>query len=219
MATITNQVHIEYIKSVLRKKIAGTGKADTPACQILGKELELSHATLLKVLKGEVTSRTKYRMVRASWFLVSDLNAASAKATAAKAPQPGSFNTQAKPKFNTQVNDHAQQKQREDAAFKRGYNQGKTEGFSQGQRVQNSNGQSTAFARGYAEGIRVGRSQPQSPTSSEGIPMDRLQSLFNMTTNRGAAPGEVVAARNAVGKTLAKWIKEKFGQEVKVQVT
>jgi flagellar biosynthesis/type III secretory pathway protein FliH len=122
-------------------------------------------------------------------------------------------------------NDHKVQNKREKAAFKRGYENGLKAAQVAGSSAINGavqaaydRGFSDGKHHGYAQGKRDGRNErPQSQQASR-IDMDRLTSLFNMTLARGAAQGEVVAARKAAGRTIAKWIKEKFGQDVQVDV-
>jgi hypothetical protein len=211
--SIHNQAKLDFIAGVLRKKIQVLRLHDTPACQVLAKQIGLSHATLLKALKNETTGRTVLRMINAGWFTLGELNNLSGPRTSTP-----SGNTT--PNAQTQNNDQAQQKAREDAAFKRGYQQGKTEGYTQGQRAGGSNFNRTVeYNRGYADGLRAGQTRQPTNTTNTGLPMDRLERLFNMTIAHGAAQGEVTAARNAAGKALARWIKDKFGQDVTVQVT
>jgi flagellar biosynthesis/type III secretory pathway protein FliH len=156
-------------------------------------------------------------MILAGWFTISDYNFISHSDT----NQQDKTKEYSKTTQSQSQNDSAQQKIRENEAYKRGYNKGQSDGFAQGKKsVADKTSKDQAFARGYAEGIRVGRDQARTTVSNDSdVPMDRLQSLFNMTLSRGAAQGEVVAARKAAGKTLARWIKDKFGQDVKVDVT
>lgn len=200
--SIRSEKRIEFIKKFMRKKVNSTGLSDTPACQTLAETINLSHATLLKALKGEFTLRSVRMMVSAGWFTYDEYTDNS------------SGNTNTKTRRSKNTNDNKQQKARERAAFQRGFEHGK-------QRAQ-SDQRVAAFARGYDEGLRDGQAinkMPLSPKGPSGLPMDRLQSLFNMTASNGAAHGETVAARKAVGKALAKWVKEKFNQDVEIQVT
>jgi hypothetical protein len=217
--TVHLQSKIDFIKEIMRQKVRETRMYDTPACQHLANQVNLSYATLLKALKGEFTLRTVRRMEQAGWFLHSEYIRGQKQTDTSWRTPPGHRRKQ------RQNNDKAQQKSREDAAFRRGYRQGKAEGYNQGRqsRTVGNAGSAQAYSRGYTEGLRDGEARARrngsSSSGNAGVPMSRLQSLLNMTTNNGASQGEVVAARKAVGKTLAKWLKEKFNQDLNVQVS
>jgi len=215
--TVYNQDQIDFIKKIMRQKVRATHQANTPACNLLANQVNLSYATLLKALKGEFTLRTVRRMMQAGWFTNGEYINTQQNHYPGGANRTRTGNGNRRTRRRT--NDQAQQKSREDAAFRRGFRQGRTEGYNQGKSQAPNNTQS--YSRGYADGVRDGRQNARSAPSNgaSGVPLDRLQSLLNMTVSRGATQGEVVAARRAVGKTLAKWIREKFGQNLDVQVS
>ena len=214
---ISDQEKIDFITAHIRRRIKLTGLSDTPACQVLSKALNLSGATILKALKGEFTKRTVKKMIVAGWFTIQDYRAAVSR------PQQDAGQSNAR-----RSNDQKVQSEREKAAFKRGYENGVKAAQIAGGSAINGAVQA-AYDRGFDDGKRQGYAQGRRDSQNEyrpspsrqtaGIDMDRLTSLFNLTVERGAAQGEVVAARKAAGRTIAKWIKEKFGQDVQVDMS
>jgi hypothetical protein len=212
---IKEQNKIDFIKAHIRRRINLTRLADTPACQELSKVVDLSSATILKALKGEFTRRTIKKMIGAGWFTAQDYRGAGSP------PQQNVGQSDAR-----RSNDHKVQNKREKAAFKRGYESGLKAAQVAGSSAINGAVQA-AYDRGFSDGQRQGYAQgkhdgrnehrPQ-PQQVSGIDMDRLTSLFNLTVARGATQGEMVAARRAAGRTISKWIKERFGQDVQVDV-
>lgn len=212
---INNQEKIAFVRSHIRQRINLTGLSDTPACHELSKTVDLSGATIHKALKGEFTKRTVKKMIGAGWFTVQDYITAGR-------PQQGNRQSNAR-----RSNDHRVQNEREKAAFKRGYENGMKAAQVAGKSAINGavqaaydRGFDDGKRQGYAQGRRDGRNEYRPPRQqASGIDMDRLTNLFNLTVERGAAQGEMVAARRAAGRTIAKWIKDKFGQDVQVDVS
>lgn len=214
---INDQEKIGFVRAHVRRRINLTGLSDTPACQELSKVVDLSGATILKALKGEFTKRTVKKMIGAGWFTAQDYR------TAGRPQQDGHRQSDVR-----RSNDHRVQNEREKAAFKRGYENGMKAAQVAGNSAINGAVQA-AYDRGFDDGKRQGYAQgrndgrneyrPPPRQQASGIDMDRLTNLFNMTVERGAAQGEMVAARKAAGRTIAKWIKDKFGQDVQVNVS
>ena len=220
--TINNQSKIDFVKAIMRQKVAQTRLADTPACQVLAGQVRLSYATLLKVLKGEFTTRTVNRMIQAGWFTRIEYRRAQ------QGYRPDGDSQQNQQSYQNQTrqsNDQAQQRARERDAFRRGFRQGRTEGYNEGLQVGRNrvNSGDRAYSRGYVDGLRDGENRAQSRSNPSGnnggVPLQRIESLLSLNASRGAAQGEITAARKAVGKTLAKWLKEKFGQDLDIQVS
>lgn len=211
---VRQQDRINFVSSVVRKKVFATGLAKTAACKVLAPGLDLSYATLLHALNGKFTRRTVARMIDASWFTNGEYR------TAQQSYYPGGPSTQ-RTNQTRQSNDQAQQKERERAAFKRGYSKGKTDGFTAGvrQAQRNSSGD---YTRGYNDGLRDSRNvrsnRNNSPAPSS-LPMTKLSNLFKLNASQGCTIGEVTAARKAAGVTLAKWIKAQFGEDVTINMS
>jgi hypothetical protein len=223
---ITDQDKINFVREHIRRRINITGLSDTSACQKLSKVIGLSGPTILKALRGEFTWRTINKMIAAGWFTRQDYK--TQNDSQQNDPQQDEHPQKDLKSDIRHTNDQRVQNEREKAAFKRGYEQG----LKAAQVVSNSaiNGAiKAAYDRGFDDGKRQGYAQGKSDGQNQyrssasgqasGIDMNRLTSLFNLNVQRGAAQGEVVAARRAAGRTIAKWIKEKFGQDVQVDVS
>jgi hypothetical protein len=212
---VQEQKRIDFVKSIVRRKVTGTGLNVTAACKALAPSLDLSYATLFKALDGKFTFRTVRKMINAGWF--TDVDFQYAGTTQSRAPRTPRQN-----KTRT-ANDQAQQKEREKAAFKRGYSKGKTDGFTAGVRhVQNSTKRnSTEYTRGYNDGLRDSRNVRRNSNASvpSSLPMDRLNKLFRFNLGKGSTIGEIAAARKAAGVTLARWIKAQFGEDVTIDMS
>lgn len=217
---VQDQEKKNFVRRVLREKMDEYRqqfkfpKYDTAVCTALGKEVGLSGATMMNARIGDFTIRTVNKMMAANWF------------TAAEYLNAGRVQTR-RQDDQAQKNDQAAEQARQKAQWSRGYEQGKADGFRAGKEAVKQQAESAvkgamqaAYDRGYKEGLRAGRAMKHTPHTStpSGMPMDRLRQLFNMNSSRGAVHGEVMAARKAAGKTLARWIKDQFGQDVEVDV-
>lgn len=212
---IKNKNHIEVIQAVLERKIKDTGRKTTPACMILCKPLKLSHLTLINILNGSVSVRTRERMIHAGWFTRADLDRAQSYHTKTSNDTGSASSARA-------TNDAQQQASREKEAYSRGFADGYSEGYNKAHK-RTKKAHDAAYNEGFKDGRASGggrsKSRSKPKTDDAGLPVDKLQSLFNMNTDRGAAQGETVAARVAVGKVLSRWIKNKFGHTVEVKLS
>lgn len=218
---VQDQDKKNFVRRVLREKMDEyrrqfrSTKYDTEVCVALGKEIGLSGATLMNARIGDFTIRTVNKMKDANWFTASEYLHAGRQ----------------QDRRNEQVskNDMAAQQAREKGQWSRGYDQGRADGFRAGKEAVKQQAESAvkgaiqaAYDRGYRDGLRDGARAKSmrrgTMATPSGMPMDRLRQLFNMNSSRGAVQGEVVAARKAAGKTLARWIKDQFGQDVEVDI-
>lgn len=212
MNKVTEQKKLDFIRSTIRKYINATGKADTPACMMLGKDIGVSHMTLYNALQGKVSFRTVEKMIDAGWFTLQDFSGIDKPKTSRTSPA-------------AKKNDSQAQKVRERQAYKRGHDQGYREGFEKGKERGRAEFAGNAYQQGYNDGVRETNRVRASDSRSarvqtpQGISIEKLEKLFNLSKNASAADGEKSAARNAAGKILGNWIKERFGDEVSVKVT
>lgn len=208
---VQDQEKKNFIRRVLHEKMNEyrrqfrATKYDTEVCIALGREIGLSGATLMNARIGDFTIRTVNKMRDANWFTASEYLQAGRQQTRRQDNQ-------------TLKNDQTVQSAREKGQWSRGYDQGHADGFRAGKEAVKS-ALKGAIQAAYDKGVEHGRMRRGvSAATPSGMPMDRLRQLFNMNLSRGAVQGEVVAARKAAGKTLARWIKDQFGENVEVDV-